>query len=96
MVVKNPCIYPLGRYFLTSSPSQLSEAWEEVLWDWSDELYMVCALKEHFVQVNGYCILNKMYGEHALAGLQRVRVGKVLLLGAAKGGFVGLEGDLGL
>lgn len=85
MVVENSCIYPLCKYFLNSSLSQLSEAWEEVLLGSSDESYVMYALKEHTVQANGPCILNKMHREYAVEGLHRVGVGKVLLLGVAMG-----------
>lgn len=85
MVVENSCIYPLSKYFLNSSLSQLSEVWEEVLLGLSDESYVMYALKEHTVQANGPCILNKMHREHAVEVLHRVRVGKVPLLGVAKG-----------
>ena len=65
MVVENSCIYPLSKYFLNSSLSQLSEAWEEVLLGSSDESYVMYALKEHTVQANGpvfstRCIVNML------------------------------------
>ena len=43
------------------------------------------ALKEHTVQANGPCILNKMHREHAVERLHRVGVWKVLLVGVAMG-----------
>lgn len=57
----------------------------------SDESYVMYALKEHTVQANGPCILNKMHREHAVEGLHREGVGKVLLLGELWGSAIGVS-----